>query len=793
MIATRFHIDGMHCAACVARVEKILAQVPGVDSAQVNLATREGRVESAVELPSRAIQEAVERAGYAYRPMTSEVPEAGAQKVDGGGVARVAVAGLLGAFIVVVSMGGLSFPGVNPLLAVLTFVVVFVCGGPIHAGALRSLRRRAADMNTLVSLGSTVAFAAGAAGLLLPGLHRLGHAGMHFEGAATIVVFVLLGRLLEERARIRTTAATDRLIGLRPETVTLLREGREVQVAVDAVRVGEVALVRPGERIAVDGLVLEGVSEVDESMLTGEPIPVVRHPGDEVIGGTINQAGALRVRVTRTGTETVLQQIVRLVRDAQGTKAPIARLADRVAAVFVPIVLGLAALTFLGWWLLGPRGDNLALAIQAAVSVLVIACPCALGLATPTAVIVGLGRGAEEGILVRDGATLEALADIDLIVFDKTGTLTVGRPQVQEFAVLRDFPRESTLAAAAALESLSEHSLARAIVEYARAQLGETVEAPLPASPMSGVMELPVLSSPAVAVKPRHAPVGGAWHAVEGFRVTPGQGVEGEIEGRHVAVGKREFVAPRHRTASISQENVPAEGTARGTTSSGGVDGRTQVFVGIDGLLAGVFRLADDIKPTAREAVVDLKDLGHEIYLMTGDSALPARVVARTLGIDEVLANVLPSGKLEEIARLEAQGYRTAMVGDGINDAPALAKAHVGIAMGTGTDVAVAAAPVTLVAGDVRGVPRAIRLARRTLGTIRQNLAFAFLFNLIGLPLAAGLLYPITGHLLPPMFAALAMSLSSVCVVANSLRHQGSALDPGGRRGDGLGKEGFAG
>ena len=790
MVATRFHIDGMHCAACVARVEKTLSQVPGVDSAQVNLATREGRVESASELPSPMLQEAVERAGYGFRPIASDGPKPASHQVDGRGIARVpvAVAGVLGAIIVAISMGGLSFPGANPLLAALAFVVVFVCGGPIHAGALRSLRRGAADMNTLVSLGSTVAFAAGAAGLLLPGLHKLGHAGMHFEGAATIVVFVLLGRFLEERARIRTTAATDRLIGLRPDTVTLLREGHEEQVAVDAVQVGEIALVRPGESIAVDGLVLEGVSEVDESMLTGEPIPVVRHPGDEVIGGTINQAGSLRVRVTRTGTETVLQQIVRLVRDAQGTKAPIARLADRVAAVFVPIVLGLAALTFLGWWLLGPPGENIPLAIQAAVSVLVIACPCALGLATPTAVIVGLGRGAEEGILIRDGATLEALADLDLIVFDKTGTLTVGRPQVQEFSVLGDYPRESTLAATAALESLSEHSLARAIVDYAGAQLrDETLTAPA----MAGIMELPVLSSPDSTAKHR-AVSEAAWPTVKEFRVTPGQGVEGNVEGRRVAVGKREFVAPGHRTSSHSLEAFPEAAAGNGSTSSGGVDGRTQVFVGIDGLLAGVFRLADDIKPTAREAVVDLKDLGHEVYLMTGDSALPARVVARTLEIHEVLANVLPAGKLEEIARLEAQGYRTAMVGDGINDAPALAKAHVGIAMGSGTDVAVAAAPVTLVAGDVRGVPRAIRLARRTLETIRQNLTFAFLFNLIGLPLAAGLLYPITGHLLPPMFAALAMSLSSVCVVANSLR-QGSALNPGGRRSDGLGKAGSAG
>lgn len=767
MVATRFQIDGMHCAACVARIEKSLAQVPGVTSAQVNLATRQGRVESAAELPVPSLREAVERAGYKFRPIATISPEPAPRGVDRGLLMRVIVAGVLGGIVVVLSMGEVSFPGVNPLLAALSIVVVFVCGGPIHEGAWRALRRGSADMNTLVSLGTTIAVAAGLAQILLPGLHRMGHAGMHFEGAAMIVVFVLLGRLLEERARLRTTAATDRLIQLRPDSITLLRDGREVEVAIDAAQVGDVALIRPGERVALDGIVLEGNSEIDESMLTGEPVPVLRSPGDEVIGGTINQAGALRIRVTRTGAETVLQQIVRMVQDAQGTKAPIARLADRVAAVFVPIVLALSALTFLGWWLFGPPGHGLPMAIQAAVSVLVIACPCALGLATPTAVIVALGRGAEEGVLIRDGSTLEALADLDLIVFDKTGTLTVGRPQVQEFSPLGNSPRESTLAAAAALEGLSEHSLARAIVDYARRELAGSRNA---APAVTGHPALPVLNSPIHAATGRDTQGGSTLPPVGEFRVTPGQGVEGKVQGRRIAVGKRDFVAPQHRSMSFALETQADPAGHSTTASKAAGDGRTQVFVGIDGALAGVFRLADDIKPTAREAVSDLKALGHEVYLMTGDSALPARAVARTLGIDEVFANVLPAGKLEEIARLEAQGYRTAMVGDGINDAPALAKSHVGIAMGTGTDVAVATAPVTLVAGDVRGVPRAIRLARRALRTIRQNLGFAFVFNLIGLPLAAGLFYPITGHLLPPMYAAMAMSLSSVCVVGNSLR-----------------------
>ncbi len=613
--------------------------------------------------------------------------------------------------------------------------VVLWGGFPFFARAWTSLRSRALNMFTLIALGTGAAYAYSVAATLAPELFPAsfrGHGGevpVYFEAAAVIVTLVLLGQVLELRARRRTGEAIRALLGLAPKTARRLRDdGGEEDVPLDAVKPGDRLRVRPGEKLPVDALVLEGRSALDESMLTGEPIPVEKHPGDRVMGATVNTTGSLVIRAERVGSETLLAQIVRMVAEAQRSRAPIQRLADRVAGWFVPAVIAVAGSTFAVWSLLGPE-PRLAFALVNAVAVLIIACPCALGLATPMSIGVASGRGASAGVLFRDAEAIELLRSVDTLVVDKTGTLTEGKPRLVEVAPAAGFDEPTLLRVAASLERGSEHPLAAAIVRGAEER--------------------------GVAVAP-----------AEEFESRPGKGVVGRVEGRRVALGNRSL---------LEELGIPTGAQATRAEALRG-EGQTLVFVAVEGALAGLLGVADPVKATTQEAIRQLHDEGIRIVVATGDDRTTAEAVARRLGLDEVRAGVLPAQKVEIVRRLQDEGRIVAMAGDGVNDAPALARAHVGIAMGTGTDVAMESAGVTLVRGDLRGIARARRLSRATLRNIRQNLFFAFVYNALGVPIAAGVLYPVFGVLLSPMLAAAAMSLSSVSVIANALRLRRVAL-----------------
>ncbi|MDQ3746619.1 MAG: copper-translocating P-type ATPase, partial [Acidobacteriota bacterium] len=557
------------------------------------------------------------------------------------------------------------------------------------------------------------------------------------------IALILLGRLLEARAKGRTTDAIKKLLGLQARTARVVRaDGRHEDVAVESLAPGDRVLVRPGEKIPTDGVIAEGRSAVDESMLTGESIPAEKGPGDEVFGATVNRSGSFEFRATRVGRDTVLQQIVRMVEEAQGRRAPIARLADRVSAYFTPVVLCIAVVTFVVWFAASPAETRLAAALVQAVSVLIIACPCALGLATPTAVMVGTGRGAESGVLFKGGEALETVHKLQTIVLDKTGTITVGQPAVTDVFAAEGFDERELLRLAASIERASEHPLGEAIVRRAE-ELG--IE----------------------------------FARVENFSAVAGRGVLAEAEGRRVAVGNLRLLDEGGINLNGLHERA-SELAARA---------KTPVFVAVDGRVAGLFAVADSVKPEARESVAALKQLGLEVVMMTGDNRRAAMEVARSVGVERVLAEVLPEGKAKEVRRLQAEGRLVAMVGDGINDAPALAQADVGIAVGTGTDIAIEAADVTLVGGSLRGVVTAIALSRQTMRVIKQNLFWAFVYNTLGIPLAAGAFYPVLGWTLKPIYASAAMALSSVSVVTNSLRLRrfGRRADETGQRAAGKG------
>ncbi|MDP3217275.1 MAG: heavy metal translocating P-type ATPase [Deltaproteobacteria bacterium] len=600
---------------------------------------------------------------------------------------------------------------------------------PFFVRAWRSLVNRHLNMFTLIGLGVAVAYGYSLVATLAPGLFPpafRGHGGrvaVYFEAAAVIVTLVLVGQVLELRARSQTGAAIRALLGLAPKTARRLRDdGTEEDVPLDAVEVGDRLRVRPGEKVPVDGAVLEGASSVDESMITGEPMPVEKHPGDRVVGATINGTGGLVMRAEKVGRDTLLARIVAMVAEAQRSRAPVQRLADAVAGYFVPAVILVALLTFGAWGLWGPE-PRLTYALVNAVAVLIIACPCALGLATPMSIMVATGRGATAGVLFRNAEAIELLRGVDTLVVDKTGTLTEAKPKLVTVEPSAGLDEATLLRLAAALEQGSEHPLAAAIVAGAKAR-------------------------------------GIALPSAEGFASVTGKGVTGRVEGRAVALGNG---------ALMAEVGARAEGlTARAEALR--AEGQTVMFVAVDGALAGLVGVADPIKDTAAEALRDLRAEGLRVVMLTGDSRTTAEAVGRTLGIDEVIAGVLPDQKAETVKRLQAEGRRVAMAGDGINDAPALAQADVGVAMGTGADVAMESAGVTLVGGDLRGLVRARRLSRATMANIRQNLAFAFGYNALGVPVAAGVLYPLTGLLLSPMLAAAAMSFSSVSVIANALR-----------------------
>jgi Cu+-exporting ATPase len=724
-------VRGMHCAACVGRVERALKGLAGVDRATVNLATEEATVSFDPERTSfDALQAAVAAAGYEL------VPPRPGEAVDAERSARDAeqrreqIKFIVGAVLSVpVLLGGMShmLPWVpaalrNPwLLLILSTPVQFWVGWQFHRGFLHDLRYRQASMSTLVSVGTSAAYFFSVAVTLWPHVFPA-HGVTYYDVSAVVITLVVLGRWLEARARGRTSEAIRRLVSLAPRTARVVRAGAEVDLPTAEVRVGDLVRIRPGERIPVDGVVTEGASTIDESMLTGESLPVEKAPESKVYAGTVNRTGSFIFRAARVGRETALARIVALVAEAQGSRAPIQRLADRVAAIFVPIVLGIAGLTFLAWWLFGPEPAAL-FALTNAVAVLVIACPCAMGLATPTAIMVATGQGAERGILIRSAAALELLERVDTIVFDKTGTLTVGRLAVTDAIALPGASEDDVVALAAAVEQGSEHPLGEAIVASAKER--------------------------GLALPP-----------ITAFATVPGQGIEAMAPDGRVLVGNQTLMDARG--VDVDALVPRAQGLA--------AEGKTTVYLALGGRALGLLAAADVVKPEAPEAMAALKRRGLEIVVLTGDARPTAEAVARLIGVEKVLAEILPEDKAGEISRLTAQGHRVAMVGDGINDAPALAQADVGIAMGSGTDVAIEAADVTLVRGDLRGVLGAIDLSRRTISVIKQNLVWAFGYNVVLIPVAAGVMYPFWGVLLSPILAGAAMAFSSVSVVTNSLR-----------------------
>ncbi|MDH4196929.1 MAG: heavy metal translocating P-type ATPase, partial [Candidatus Aminicenantes bacterium] len=732
--AAELSIEGMSCASCVRHVEEALRALPGVLKASVNLATQKASVEFIPTLVGLAdLRKAVEAAGYKV------VEEAGGEGQDAERVRReheyrrlrreVAAGAVLAALVFLGSMRHL-IPWVpaalhDPwVLWALATPVQFLLGWRFYRGAWSAFRHRIADMNSLIAVGTTAAYLYSVVATVVPRVFEMAGLGadVYFDTSAAIIVLILFGRLLEARAKGRTSDAIRRLIDLQPPTARVLRAGEERDVRVEDVVAGDIIVVRPGEKVPVDGVIIEGRSALDESMISGESLPVEKKPGDEVVGATLNKTGSFRFRATKVGQETALAQIIRLVREAQGSKAPIQRLADVIASYFVPVVISLAILTFVVWFDFGPE-PGLTRALLNFVAVMIIACPCALGLATPTAVLVGTGKGAERGILIKSGESLETAHKVDTVVFDKTGTLTRGEPEVTDIVAAAGFDETAVLVFAASAELGSEHPVGEAVVRKARV-------------------------------------LGLGLHEARDFQALEGMGVEAAVEGHHVLIGNAAFLEARNVELGILPERAAALSA----------EGRTSVFVAVDGRAAGLIAVADALKASAVPAVERLRRLGLAVVMLTGDDRRTAEAIARQAGIVQVLPEVLPGEKTRVVRELQEQGRTVAMVGDGINDAPALAQADIGIAIGSGTDVALEASDITLIRDDLEAVASAIELSRRTIRTIRQNLFWAFIYNIIGIPVAAGVLYPFFGILLNPVIASAAMASSSVSVVSNSLR-----------------------
>jgi len=740
-------IEGMTCASCVNRIERFLGKTPGVETATVNLATETATIRYQPDRADRAaLVGAIEAAGYDVRTRPTQadsaVPPSLAAELAADDLERARSArGLLlralasiavaAGIMVVMFLPQTAVPVtvLNRLVLLPATFIQFWAGGRFYRAAWRAARHGTTNMDTLVAVGTTAAWAYSVVVALWPDL--VASAGVepvtYFDSSAIIIGLVLLGRWLEMRAKGRTTGAIHRLVGLSPATALVVRDGTDHHVALEAVAVGDLLRVRPGDRIPVDGVLVEGGSAVDASMLTGEPIPVAVGPGDEVIGATQNTTGTFVMRATRVGRDTALARIVDLVQRAQGSKAPIQRLADRVAEVFVPLVLVIAAATFLAWFVAGPE-PRLTLALTSFIAVLVIACPCAMGLATPTAIMVGTGRGAEAGILIRGGEALETAHRVDTVVLDKTGTLTAGRPSIGGIVTAPGVTPDELLDLAGSVEKGSEHPVGVAILARAREnELG--------------------------------------FRRVQGFRAIGGFGVEAMIDGRRVLVG----------TARLLREHGIDIGPLQADADRVAAQGMTPAWVAAGDRLLGFAPVTDALKPGATDAVAALYREGLDVWLVTGDEERTARAIAERVGIpaDRVLAGVLPADKAAAVTRLQAEGRIVAMVGDGINDAPAIAAADLGIAIGTGADIAIEASDVTLVGGDPRGVADALALSRATISVIRQNLFWAFAYNIVLIPVAMGVLYPAFGITLSPALAAGAMALSSVSVVLNSLRLRG--------------------
>ena len=744
MNATTLDLKGMSCASCENSIETAIRRVPGVSGAQVNFAAEQARVEydeSHTDL--RAIQAAIAKAGYeaiVRKELGIGETDANAQAdrtQQRSRLTKVVISGAVGLILVLGTlpiMLGINIPGWpmflhNPWLQlVLATPVLFWCGQSFYAGAWKAFTHRAANMNTLVALGTGAAYLYSVFVTLFPSLLiAQGLApDVYYEAAVVIIALLLLGRYLEQRARGQTSDALRQLVGLQAHTARVVRQGEEVDLLIEDVVVGDIIIVRPGEKIPVDGEVTEGSSTVDESMVTGEPVPVKKERGTEVIGATINKTGSFRLKASRVGKDTVLAQIVQLVQDAQGSKAPIQKLADRVTGWFVPVVIAIAILTFVLWFTIM---GNATLALLTTVGVLIIACPCALGLATPTSIMVGTGKGAENGILIKDAESLERAHKLQVVVVDKTGTLTEGKPTVTDYLTVRGTAHSNEirlLQMAAIVERNSEHPLAEAVVNYAESQ-GVSKQK------MSGARD---------------------------FDAVIGRGVQGKVDGHLVQIGTERWMQSLGIDTEALQSHRQAWEAAAKTTA----------WIAVDGKAEGLMGISDALKKTSARAVGALQKMGLEVVMLTGDNQQTAEAIAQEVGILRVFAEVRPDQKADQIKQLQAEGKQVAMVGDGINDAPALAQADVGISIGTGTDVAIAASDITLISGDLRGIVTAIQLSQATIANIRQNLFFAFIYNVAGIPIAAGILYPIFGWLLNPMIAGAAMAFSSVSVVTNALR-----------------------
>ncbi|HDS1509468.1 MULTISPECIES: heavy metal translocating P-type ATPase [Stenotrophomonas] len=731
-------VEGMTCASCVGRVEKALKAVPGVTEATVNLATERATVRGVAAVAD--LIAAIEKVGYEANPVDTgaQADEEAAEKKDAERAELkrdLTLAAVLALPVFVLEMGSHMIPGMHEWVAstigiqqswylqfVLTLLVLAIPGWRFYEKGFPALFRLGPDMNSLVAVGTAAAFGYSMVATFAPSLLPAGTVNVYYEAAAVIVALILLGRFLEARAKGRTSEAIKRLVGLQAKEAHVLRDGRIVDIPINDVAQGDIVEVRPGERVPVDGEVTEGRSFVDESMITGEPIPVEKAEGSTVVGGTVNQKGALTLRATAVGGQTMLAQIIRMVEQAQGSKLPIQAVVDKVTLWFVPAVMLAAVLTFLVWLVFGPS-PALSFALVNAVAVLIIACPCAMGLATPTSIMVGTGRGAEMGVLFRKGEALQLLKDAKVVAVDKTGTLTEGRPVLTDLEIADGFDRNQVLAKVASVESRSEHPIARAIVESA----------------VEGGIALPTMTD---------------------FDSVTGMGVRATVDGARVEVGADRF---------MRELGLDVSGFAR-TAERLGNEGKSPLYAAIDGRLAAIIAVADPIKSSTPVAIAALHQLGLKVAMITGDNARTAQAIAKQLGIDEVVAEVLPEGKVEAVRRLKATHGQIGYVGDGINDAPALAEADVGLAIGTGTDVAVESADVVLMSGNLQGVPNAIALSKATIGNIRQNLFWAFGYNTALIPVAAGVLYPAYGVLLSPIFAAGAMALSSVFVLGNALR-----------------------
>lgn len=730
---TTLQISGMTCASCAARIERGLSRMDGVTSAAVNLTMETASVEYNQSLVDvEAVITKVEGLGFQAEVKRDSKPPAELRQAEIRKLRyRLIVSALLSFPLLLAMAGHFSFTDFIPLpewlmnpwfqLALAT-PVQFYIGGPFYIGAFKAVRGRSANMDVLVAMGTSAAYFYSlyeTVASIRDGMHRL---ELYYETSALLITFLLLGKLLEALAKGRSSRAISALIGLQAKTATVIRAGEELIVPAETVVLDDIVVVKPGERIAVDGIVTEGSSSVDESMLTGESIPVHKVAGDPVIGATVNGTGTMRVRATKVGKDTVLAQIIRIVEEAQGSKAPIQRIADVISSVFVPIVIGLALLTFLAWLFLIEPGE-FGTALRTGIAVLVIACPCALGLATPTSIMAGSGRAAELGILFKGGEHLERAHRIDAVLLDKTGTVTEGKPVLTGYKVEPGFAagESELLGWVLTAESSSEHPLAAAIV--------------------SGLAERGIVPAAGVARQ---------------FRAVPGYGIETAVDGRTIVIGTRRYLASHEIEA-------PASALAHAAQLEAG--GQTVVLAAVDGVYAASLAVADTVKPTSRAAVAALKQLGLQVMMITGDNAATAHAIAKQAGIDRVLAEVLPEGKADQVKALQQQGFKVAMVGDGINDAPALATADVGMAMGTGTDVAMEAADITLMRGDLSSIPDAIAISRKTMVNIKQNLFWALAYNAIGIPIAAA-------GLLAPWVAGAAMALSSVSVVLSSLRLQ---------------------